>query len=127
MTAPIRLRIPHQRPFHAIARLVVGGLAARLNLSYENLEDLQLALESVLVDGYVVGPDVTLELSVRAEGLDVVVGPLDGAELRAALERNGDSIGLGRLLETVAQDVAVETRPDGDWLKLAKSVHITPP
>jgi hypothetical protein len=127
MTAPIRLRIPHERPFHGIARLVVGGLAARLHLSYEHLEDLQLALDSVLADGRAVGPDVTLELVVRAEGLDVVVGPLDGAELRAALERNGESIGLGRLLEAVAEDVAVETRPDGDWLKLAKSVRITPP
>ena len=127
MTAPIRLRIPHERPFHGVARLVVGGLAARLHLSYEHLEDLQLALEGVLVDGRVVGPDVTLELIVHAAGLEVVVGPLAGAELRAALKRDGESIGLGRLLEAVAEDVAVETRPDGDWLKLAKSVGITPP
>ena len=127
MTAPIRLRIPHERPFHGVARLVVGGLAARLHLSYEHLEDLQLALESVLADGRVVGPDVTLELIVHAAGLEVVVGPLEGAELRAALKRDGESIGLGRLLEAVAEDVAVETRPDGDWLKLAKSVRITPP
>lgn len=127
MTPPIRLRIPHDRQFHGIARLVVGGVAARLHLSYEHLEDLQLALESVLADGRVVGPDVTFELNVRGEELDVVVGPLDGAELRAALDRDGESIGLGRLLEAVAEEVAVETRPDGDWLRLAKSVPITPP
>ena len=44
-----RSRIPHTKPpYHGVARLVVGGLAARLDLSYEDLEDLQLALESVL-------------------------------------------------------------------------------
>ena len=51
MTGAIKLKIPHQPSYHGVALLVVGGLAARLDVSYEQLEDVQLALESVLENG----------------------------------------------------------------------------
>ena len=64
----ITLSLPHAKPYHGVARLVVGGLAARLELSYEHLEDLQLALESVLErDGYVLGDAVTVRLLVAPD------------------------------------------------------------
>ena len=34
--------------FLGVVRLLVGGLAARLDLPYEQMDDLQLAAESVL-------------------------------------------------------------------------------
>jgi hypothetical protein len=37
MADRVTLSIPHASPFHGVARLVVGGLAARLDLSYEHL------------------------------------------------------------------------------------------
>ena len=50
----ITLSIPHAKPYHGVARLVVGGLAARLELTYEHLEDLQLALATrARAEGYV--------------------------------------------------------------------------
>ena len=79
----ITLSIPHAKAYHGVARLVVGGLAARLDLSYEHLEDLQLALESVLErDGYVAGEEVTVRLVVEPDAVAMVIGPLDVAELR---------------------------------------------
>ena len=48
MTQAIELRIPNERPFHGVARLVVGGRAARHNHSNEALEDLQLAHLTIL-------------------------------------------------------------------------------
>ena len=41
MTDEIKLILPAQEDFHPVAHLVVGGLAARLELTYEQLEDLQ--------------------------------------------------------------------------------------
>ena len=125
MTPPITLRIPHKRPFHGVARLVVGGLAARLDLSYEHLEDLQLALASVLENGdYITQADVVVELDVGEETLAMAIGPLNGDALRADLERaNGNGITLGRLLGTVAERVDVEEREDGGWLRLEKRVR----
>ncbi len=120
----IRLRIPHARPYHGVARLVVGGLAARLDFSYEHLEDLQLALASILEnEGYRVADDVTVEVTLADDGVLLAMGPLAGARLRADLgSDSSDGIGLGRLLDTVAEHVEVEERDGKDWLRLEKRV-----
>jgi hypothetical protein len=123
--ADIKLRIPHEKPYHGIARLVVGGLAARLDLSYEHLDDLQLALGAVLEnDGYATSHEVTVELHVHESGVAMVIGPLQAPELRADLERNGDALGLRRLLSTVVERVELEQRADGGWLHLEKRIHL---
>jgi anti-sigma regulatory factor (Ser/Thr protein kinase) len=120
----IRLRIPHARPYHGVARLVIGGLAARLDFSYEHLEDLQLALASILEnEGYRVADDVTVEVTLADDGVLLAMGPLAGARLRADLESDAsEGIGLGRLLDTVAEHVEVEERDGKDWLRLEKRV-----
>jgi hypothetical protein len=125
VTRPIELRIPNERPFHGVARLVVGGLAARHNLSYEMLEDLQLALVTVLEgDGYATGPEVGIELEVSEGAIAMSIGPLDGGVVRADLEPSkDDGLGLGRLLGTLVEDVDVGEREDGDWLRLEKRVR----
>ena len=129
MTTAIKLSIPHEPPYHGVARLVVGGLAARLNVSYEQLEDLQLALASVLEEGgYVSNSQVNVELDVADDALSMVVGPLDGRRLQADLDDDSEErIGLGRLLGTLVETVSVEGRDDGDWLRLEKRVHLLLP
>jgi hypothetical protein len=129
MTTAIKLSIPHEPPYHGVARLVVGGLAARLNVSYEQLEDLQLALASVLdVDGYVSDSQVNVELDVAEGSLSMLVGPLDGRRLQADLDDESDErIGLGRLLGTLVETVSIEGRDDGDWLRLEKRVRVLRP
>jgi hypothetical protein len=125
VTRPIELRIPNERPFHGVARLVVGGLAARHDLSYEMLEDLQLALVTVLErEDYAAGADVVVELDVADDAITMSIGPLDGDAVRAELDASEDGeLGLGRLLGTLVEDVGVEEREDGDWLRLAKRVR----
>jgi anti-sigma regulatory factor (Ser/Thr protein kinase) len=126
MTDSIKLTIPHQQPYHGVVRLVVGGLAARLDLSYEALEDLQLAVESLLAnDAYAVGDDVTIELSVNPGTVQMLVGPLDGARLRPDLASDAadaEGVSLGRLLATVVGDVGLEERDGGHWVRLEKTL-----
>lgn len=125
MTQAIELRIPNERPFHGVARLVVGGLAARHNLSYEALEDLQLALVTVLEgDAYSTAAEIRVELEVTDEAIAMAIGPLNGEAVRADLEQSSDrDLGLGRLLGTLVEDAEVEAREDGDWLRLSKRVR----
>jgi hypothetical protein len=63
----ITLTIPREEPFHEVAHLVLGGVAARLNLTFEHIDDLETALYAVLErasdDGEVT---VQLRLPVRA-------------------------------------------------------------
>lgn len=122
----ISLSIPHSEPFHGVARLVVGGLAARIDLSYEDLEDLQLALVSVLErDGYAAGPEITVRLLVGEGTVGIAIGPLDPAELAADLERQSEQgVPMRRLLETLVQEISVEERDGGHWLRLEKRVAV---
>jgi hypothetical protein len=125
VTRAIELRIPNQRPYHGVARLVVGGVAARHNLSYDALEDLQLALDTVLeADGYAAGDELRVELEVGEDSLAVVVGPLHATVVRGDLESaGGEELGIGRLLSALVEDLSVEARDDGAWLRLAKHGH----
>jgi hypothetical protein len=118
----ITLSIPHEQPYYGVARLVVGGLAARLDLSYEQLEDLQLALASVLErDGYRAGDDVTIRLLVESGRVRLEIGPLD-ARVEDDLEREQDGVFLGRLLETLVEEVSVGKTDGGRFLRLEKRV-----
>jgi anti-sigma regulatory factor (Ser/Thr protein kinase) len=125
VTGAIELRIPNEPPFHGVARLVVGGLAARHNLSYEELEDLQLALATVLEgDGYAAAPELCVELEVSDDAIAMAIGPLHGDVVRGDFEPSSeDELGLGRLLATLVEDAEVEARDDGDWLRLVKRVR----
>lgn len=121
MTDAVTLTIPRGRPYYGVVRLVVGGLALRLDLSYEHLEDLQLALESVLSnDAYAASDEVTIELEIRDSTVEVSVGPVDGSELGSDLERDEAGIGLRRLLDAVVSNVELEEREGGEWVRLEK-------
>ena len=125
----ITLSIPHAKPYHGVARLVVGGLAARLELSYEHLEDLQLALESVLdSEGFVDGEEVTVKLEVNPDSVVMGIGPIDPDMVRHDLEREaGAEISLSRLLSTLVEEVSIEAGESGHRLRLEKRVPLTRP
>ena len=125
MSEAVTLTIPREKPYHGIARLVVGGLAARRDVSLEDLEDLQLALDEILGNPALTAADaVTVEVVVEPGTAAVLVGPVDGEAVRRELERGDEAegIGLRRLLETVAENVRVEARRDAEWLRLEKRV-----
>jgi len=123
MTDVVRLTIPRAEPYHGVARLVVGGLAARLSFSYEHLEDIKLALDSFLAhDAYTAGPELIIEVRVREDGILLRAGPV-GDAFRQDLEREvpeAEGVGLGRLLNTVAEEVGIESEAGAEWLRLEK-------
>jgi hypothetical protein len=125
----ITLSIPHAKPYHGVARLVVGGLAARLALSYEHLEDLQLALESVLEsERYVDGDEVTVLLVVGSDSVVMEIGPLDPVALRESLDDDADdTISLARLLSTLVEEISLEESDGRHRLRLEKRVLMTRP
>jgi anti-sigma regulatory factor (Ser/Thr protein kinase) len=116
----IRLVLPRERPFHRIAHLVLGGLAVRLDLTFETLEDLQLALGELL-DRYEGEQDVTIVLRVLPEAIEARVGPFDGELLRGELDRD-EAVGLRRVLDTVVDDVRIEEADGAHFVELRKAV-----
>jgi hypothetical protein len=115
----ISLTLPAEDAFHGVAHLVLGGLAVRLDLTFETLEDLELGLDAVLrrISG---GGDVTVAVRVQPDELVTRVGPI-GDGLREQLEAQVEQeLGVRRILETVVD--RVEFSSDGRWLELGKSV-----
>ena len=125
MTDEIRLTLPRERPFYGIAHLVLGGLAVRLDLTFETLEDLQLALEHLL--GETSGDTaLTLAISVEGDQLRASVGPFAASEL-PTIDGTGaagdDASTLGRVLDTVVDGVEVEDRDGAHWIAMSKTVR----
>lgn len=124
----VTLTLPCEERFIAVARIVVGGLAARLDLSYESLDDLQLAVEAVLSEcASRPGDEVTVELTVLERHVQVRIGPVDPGTAVAALGvLEADDVGLGVLLGAVMDEVALEDGADGRWLRLDKRASVLP-
>jgi hypothetical protein len=116
----IILTVPRERRFYPVAHLVLGGLAVRLNLTLENLEDLQVALAGLL-ERADTSHEVTVRMRVLERQLEAELGPFDGAGLHDDLDRDpGEELSLRRILDTVVDDVRIETRADGAWVVLQK-------
>ena len=118
MADEITLTIPRERDFHRVAHLVLGGLAVRLDLTIENLEDLQLALDTVLDRTDPSAGEISVRMSPGDDELQAVVGPLSRRLLDEIESEADDGLGIRRVLESTVEDVHV----DGDWVRLTKKV-----
>jgi len=116
----IVLKLPREACWHSVAYLVLAGLAARLELTVENLEDWQLALTELLGR---TSPDGRLELVFRAspEQLEARFGPAD-EQILTELERQEAGVGLRRVLSTLTDSVEVETTGGARWIVLRKTI-----
>ena len=120
MTDEITLTIPRDVDFHRVAHLVLGGLAVRMDLTVENLEDLQIALDSILGRSELEDGDITVRMALRDGALETRVGPLP-RDLLDEIEREQDhELSLRRVLESTVDDVHV----DGDSVRLTKKVAV---
>lgn len=118
----IRLTLPADAAFHGVAHLVLGGLAVRLNLTFENLEDLELALDSLL-ERTSDDDQVTLRVLVGEGELRTIVGPF--SSLREELEQSTGDLNLRRILDAVCDAVAIDERDGSEWVELTKRVEVT--
>jgi anti-sigma regulatory factor (Ser/Thr protein kinase) len=132
MSDTVSLSFPRDSRYYAVARLVVGGMAAPLEMSYDALDDLQLAISSLLdhedlatQDPTEGGDDVRLRLEVDDSQIVAALGSFASGSLDRAFERSaqqGGEMGLRRLLDTIVDDVRVTDDSDGEWITLTKHV-----
>ena len=122
----IELTLPAGREWHAVARLVLGGIADRQNLPFEDLDDLQLAVERLLVEA-ASQETVRIRIDVVDGGVRVGVGPLAERALADALQGPDAAPGeltLRRILQTVVDSFGVEEAEEGGIVvRLQKAVR----
>jgi hypothetical protein len=117
----ISLTLPADEAFHGVAHLVLGGLAVRLDLTFENLEDLELALDALL-ERTREDDDVTVRVRMVDGELRTTVGPF--ASVRADLDEGGaDDLNLSRILSAVCDSVEIEERDGSEWVQLTKRLQ----
>ena len=114
-TERIDLEAPLTGDFQAVVRLIIGGIAERVDFAFEEIDDLQLAVERLLAEA---GSQrsVTLSFEVAEGRVRALVGPLSSRALAEAL-RNGEGapgeLTLARILDTVVDSFGVEDVSDG--------------
>ena len=120
----ILLTIPRDEGFENVAQLVLAGVAARLNLTYEVMDDLGTALSTLLERRGEEG-ELTVELDVGEDVVTATLGPF-GDTLRLELERQDGGVGLRRVLETMVDGFGTVEREGGEWIELEKRVESAP-
>lgn len=128
----IALELPVDPALIGVARLVVGGLGARLDLPFEALDDLQLVIETVLsaeAAPGVAGPQSRINVVARVADsqIDLDVYPVS-LDLGAAAS-GGASAGLtvDQICSSLADSHAVLEEAGIRRLKLEKAIPAPEP
>lgn len=116
----VAITFPNEDFYLDVARLVFGGAALRLDLGYEVVDDIQLAIESVLTPGLCRADEVTLEIRAAGSELAIWLGPLDSAALEARLHEDGHGLSLTRVLEQLVDAARPTMRDEATGMLLVK-------
>ena len=111
MADSISIRFPVEDRFRSVSTLVLGGVGTRLDLPYERMDDLQLAVLSLL--DAVEGDEATVDMEAAEGTLAVTVGPLR--------DRSGRDDGLHRVVSRLVDEVQPSTRDGIEYVTLRLS------
>jgi len=114
-TERIELTTPLSRDYRAVVRLIVGGIAETLDFAFDEVDDLQLAVERLLAEAGQDGSvNISFELGPRS--VRTRIGPLRERTIAEALQGPPPAPGelnLRRILEAVVDSYGVEDAADG--------------
>jgi hypothetical protein len=111
----IELEAPLSGDFQAVVRLIIGGIAERVDFAFEEIDDLQLAVERLLAEAGQVG-SVNMSFEIVRDGIRTRVGPLSERAIADALadgEMRPGALTLRRILQTVVDSFGVDQVDDG--------------
>jgi len=122
VTDVVTLQLPRNRELFGVAHLVLGGLAARLDLTVDVIDDISTALDELLYRREHLG-DVTVSLRLENSELRMLVGPFGGS-VADELRSEGPELGLRRVLTAVADGVELQERDGEQWVELHKAFEV---
>lgn len=128
----VTLSIPRLAEYVGVARLAILGVASRLNFSYDEVEDLRLAVGEACTGAVEKGPapdgkdadDICLRCEILPSQLSVTVSYRDAAVAPGSVDSAGsDNIGA-LLMEILVDKMWVEHDTEkGTIIRLIKSVQ----
>ena len=87
----VSVTLPVER-YMSVARLVTAGVSSRLDLSFETVDDLQLAVELLVASSFAQGQPATVSFTNDGAHLEISVSPLAACTLDTT-RTGGDSLG----------------------------------
>jgi hypothetical protein len=112
----IRLEVAASPGALPVVRMVLGGVAARVDLPLDAIQDLYVAVEELLsaAEGAGEGPRHELTIELGDDGVNVTAGPFRSSALRERLTGAADSRGydLQTVMRGMVQSVQVCAAPD---------------
>ena len=106
------VEFPATAGYRGVGRLVLGGLSSRLELPVDRVEELLLALES-LITQELAADTVTMEAFAATSGLRARVGPFASSQIADE--------SVVRVLKPLVDDVSEQDGPGGYWVELGVS------
>jgi len=106
----VLLSVPADPAYRAALRLLLGGLGSQSQLSYEQVNELQLAVEALLAHRTVAGESLLIEADLDSTTVELTVGPFVPE----------DDPGGRRVLERLVRRAQIVLHDDGgEWVELA--------
>jgi hypothetical protein len=96
--------------FRGVIRLVVGGIGSRCGLSFDHVDELQLAVEALLDHRDPADETIELDAAIDENELVLIVGPF--------LTVDDDAAGQ-RVTSALVDRVRTIEREEHDWMELA--------
>lgn len=106
----IELDWPHDPDYAAVGRLVLSGVASRLDLPVDRVDDLGLALE-MLTRWPIEGDRLCLDVDVHSDRLAVTLGPFAGDPL--------EDRSIHHIVVALVGDVGSVADPEGHRVVIA--------
>ncbi|MEK6228845.1 MAG: hypothetical protein AABM31_05900 [Actinomycetota bacterium] len=125
MPEHVTVAVPLDEAFVSVVRIIVSGVAERAELAFEDMDDLQLAVERLLAEAGSEGR-ASLSFELGAGYVRTRIGPLREQGLAEALhrlDRTPGQLTLAWVLDTVVDSYGVEEASgDGIVVRLEKLV-----
>jgi len=115
----VELELPLARDWVGVVRIVMGGIGERLELRFDELDDVQLAVERLLDEAAPASSEkparVSIAFELDPEFLRVQIGPLAAVGVGAVLDQDPQpgEFGLRRVLDTVVDSFGVVDGGEG--------------
>ena len=125
----VELKIPRRPEFVAVARLTVSGVASRLSFSYEDIEDIKIAVAEACTHAIQHKAVVTNEIRILCifddSHLAISIGSGRGAfkeGVKTGDVANARSLGIF-LIESLMDDVSYAEMEDGtECIRMVKNL-----
>jgi len=100
MADTVCLEVPRDAGFLPLLHLVLGGIASRRSFSFDDLDDIQLAVDSVLAEDVPPRGTLSMAVTVSDDAIKVRLEPLRNSDLRVTLAQGQVPAGAeGRCIE----------------------------